>query len=343
MIASLVAVLLLLCGQPVDVSPRAPSPVIQASSGENVSTRTLAYVMRGEVRFLGFWIGRDNVGGGSISLSRGTEGVDRQFWEEVEVLFGSSPERVPGKVNLWGYGRERASWKRTASGGQELLQSVFEGVMQPKDEIPASVQAYMKSREGQHAFVFRSVRSEVNQKEATTEARYFIERDDFDYRAPARLITRYQENVRSTPPDFKRTLQRQSAGYETPAGFLTAARNVVAIVVDEAARGPNDWTRVRPSVRYSFHAKPYRLSVARVRAVARFEAPFLGQRGTSLQNVAQVDFRIENLKQALAYDFTIWLALDGPMRGLPLRIAYKPSWWLRLRLDLTTVRAEVDD
>jgi hypothetical protein len=338
MIAPLFAVLLLLLrGQPVDVSPRAPSSVIQASPGENLSTRRLAYVMRGEVRFLGFWVGRDNVGGGSISLSRGTEGIDSQFWQDVEVLFGSNPERVPGKVNLWGYGRERSRWKRTASGGQELLQSVFEGFMHPRDEIPPSVQAYMKSREGQRSFLFRSVRSEVNQKEATTEARYFVAREDFDYRAPNRLITRYQENASSTPPEFRRTLQRQSAGYETPAGFLTAAQGVVAVVVDEAARRPTGWTRFRPSVRYSFHAKPYRLSVTRLRAVARFEAPFIRQRGMSIQNVAQVDFRMENLKQALAYDFTLWVALDGPMRGLPLRIAYKPSWWLRLRLDLTTV------
>ena len=338
MIAPVVAaLLLLLCGPRPDISPRAPSPVIQSSSGEHGSTRTLAYVMRGEVSLLGFWFGRDNVGGGSVSLSQGTEEHDGQFWEEVEVLFGSNPERVPGKVNLWGYGRERARWTRTVSGGQELLQSVFEGVMQPKEEIPASVQAYMKSREGRHSFLFKSVRSVVNQKEATTEARYFVEREDFDYRAPERLIRRYQENISSTPPEFRRTLERQAAGYGAPAGFLTAARDVVATVVDEAARGPTGWTRVRPSVRYAFHAKPFRLSVTRLRAVARFDAPFLGQRGASLQNVAQVDLRIENLKQALTYDFTLWLGLDGPLRGLPLRIVYKPSWWLRLRLDLTTL------
>jgi hypothetical protein len=299
--------------------------------------RTLTYVMRGEVRLLLFWVGRDNVGGGRISLARGTEQADGLAWEEVEVLFGSHPERVPGKVNMWGYGKERSRWQPNQGGTPALVKSVFEGFMRPEGDYSTNMQDYQKAHKAQDSFVYQSVRSEVNDKMAATEIRFFVEKEDFNYRAPEGMIRRYQQSLSATAPEIRRELARQAANYDIPAGFLTATQSLVAAISDQAARKPTGWTALRPAVRYAFHAKPYRLSVRRIAAVQNFPTSAAGTSGTGIQNVAEVDFRIENLKEGLTYDFTLWFALSGPMQGLPLRIVYQPKWWLRLRLDLTGV------
>lgn len=330
---------LLLSFQPSARLVQSTSVVTTKSAAGTTSARTLTYVMRGEVRFLFFWVGRDNVGGGRISLSRDAENTVGQLWEEAEVLFGSNPERVPGKVNMWGYGKERTCWKLTQGGGQELVQSVFEGFMRPRDEFPADMQDYTKARKGQGSFLYKAVRSEVNEKEATTEIRFFVEKEDFNYRAPERLIRKYRQSISSTPPEIRRELPRQAANYETPAGFLTAAQSLVTRISDQAARNPKGWTGFRPSTRYAFHAKPYLLSVRKIRSAENFQAPFIGKPG-AVSPIAEVDFRISNVKDAMEDDFTLWFALDGPMQGLPLRIVYQPKWWLRLRLDLTKVMSD---
>ncbi len=309
----------------------------EQSTAGTISVQTLAYTMRGEVRFLLFWIGRDNVGGGRISLARAAGGDAGQTSKEVEVLFGSNPERVPGKVNLWGYGKESSIWKQSQNSGPELVQSVFLGFMRPTEDQPQNVQDYLKTRKSEGSFLYKSIRSEVTDKSATTEIRFFFENQDFNYRAPESLLSKYQQNLISTPAAIRRELPRASADYEVPAGFLTAAQSLVTRICEQAVREPRGWTAFRPTMRYAFHAKPYRLVVRKIAVAQNFHTPAVGTSGTALQNVAIVDFRIENLKQALTEDFTLWFTVDGPLQGLPLRIVYQPKWWLRLKLDLTGV------
>ncbi len=312
-----------------------PAPAAAQSAAGTASSQTLTYTLRGEVRLLLFWVGRDNVGGGRIYLARGVESNSGQFWQEEEVLFGSNPERVPGKVNRWGYGKERSVWKPAPGGGQQLVQSVFEGFMRPTDDLPANMQDYRKKQEAEGSVLYKSVRSEVNDKEATTEDRFFTDKEDFDYRVPDALLRKYQQNLSSTAPQVRRELSRQAAKYESPAGFLTAIQSLIARVSDEAARNPGGWTGFRTAVRYVYNAKPYRLSVREVTVARNFKLLPTAPSGAAPENVAEVDFRVENLKEGFTYDFTLWFALSGPMRGLPLRIVHQPKWWLRLRLDIT--------
>ena len=68
--------------------------------------------MKGSVRFLFFWIGKDNVGGGTLSCISNQYGPSGERIDGFEVLFGSDPNVVPGRHNRWGYARELAFWNQ---------------------------------------------------------------------------------------------------------------------------------------------------------------------------------------------------------------------------------------
>src|SRR5262245_5246129 len=69
---------------------------------------TFYYRMKGSVRILLFWLGRDDVGGGHIAFFEMPASDGTTTVETTEVVFGSNPQRVPGKINRWGYGVEMA-------------------------------------------------------------------------------------------------------------------------------------------------------------------------------------------------------------------------------------------
>ncbi len=339
MISSILPVLLslLLTSSPGIDSSQSAGISIPRPAGENHPARILTYLMRGEVRFLFFWLGRDGVGGGRISLYQGRDNAVGQEWQETEVLFGSNPERVPGKVNMWGYGKEKSRWKLAEEGQPELVQTVFEGFMRPSEEFPSELQDYLKERKAEGSFLYKAIRSEVTGRRATTEIRFFVEKEDFHYRSPERLLLKYQQSIQSTPPEKRRELVISPAEEDVPAGFLTAVQILVGRIAREARRNPRGWTRISPSICYYYYAKPYRLTATKMTPVEKFELVFTGQTGEPnavLEDVAKVEFKIENLKDGLDHDFTLWFALGGPLEGLPVRILHQPKWWLRLRLDL---------
>ena len=161
--------------------------------------------------------------------------------------------------------------------------------------------------------------------------RFFSEKEDFNYHAPDAILRKYRETVSLMPPDIRRELSSYKGNYEIPVGFLAAVQSLIRDISNHATASPHDWIGLRPSLQYAFHAKPYRLSVRKISYVSNFTAP---SSGIVFQNVAEVDFRIKNLKEGHHYDFTLWFSTEGPTQSIPLRIAYQPKWWLRLRLDL---------
>src|SRR5579863_8263548 len=70
------------------------------------------YVMTCRVRFVFFWGGKDDVGGGYVRIGK-AEGDSRQ--QMVQILFGSDPTKAPLSINRWGAGTEVL---RTEDSGQ---------------------------------------------------------------------------------------------------------------------------------------------------------------------------------------------------------------------------------
>lgn len=286
-----------------------------------------AYRMRGEVRLLLFWVGRDRVGGGSVSFRRSPGSAAGTWSEEVELVFGSDPGRVPGRVNRWGHARERADWEIVGR-QPTLARTVFDGLMRHSESrTPAGVLAGHRSETARGLYEYKALHSEVTRHGALAEIRVFTDPREFHYRTPEPLLSRYREVVASQSPHQRTRLSNSRAHYSSPSGFLSGLRGLIDRVLDMPVGGPRS-AAVRPSAIIVHNAALYRLEVKQVAYAASW--PGLPEAG----EVAGIRFQIVRLEHNNCSEFSIAVPVHGPLRGVPVRIEYQPNWWLRVRLDL---------
>lgn len=308
---------------------------------------TYPYVMRGKVRLLFFWVGKDDVGGGTIKVADDAtiDGSERR--ERIEILFGSNPERVPGGHNRWGYAFETATWRDRQNEAPYLEHSLLEGFMRRSNEESLSeVTAKGEAEEG--LFWFTGTRSEVTPSGATAEIRYFSSKENFDYRRADPIREGYQRRLAEGPPDKRRELDNRIS-YEAPYGFLSATRRLLNETVAAFQSGDARVRKTRPSLTYVYNAKLYRLTVEDLDYAESFrlDTPKAdGARASlTIKDVAHVSFRIRRLDSEYEHDFTVSIPLGGALAGVPVRIVDKPRWWLRVELDLApdeATRAALD-
>jgi hypothetical protein len=287
------------------------------------------YRVRGDVRLLLFWVGKDEVGGGRITVARGAEPGGAGWWEEIEVLFGTDPERLPVKVNRWGYGRERAEWK-AAGGSPRIVRSVFEGFMRHTAEQSVSDVVPDQDSNGGPGLLYDAIRSEVRPGDAVAELRTFVEDQEFQWREPERLIAKYSQSIAPRQAAASKRLVNKAGLYGAPLGFLSAVSALVGQVAEAFDPGDARWRETRPSAAYVYNAKVYTMEVRKIEYAKSFR---VSPNGPEAQDVATVAFRVLDARRKGAADFTITFPLRGGLRGVPLRVIYQPRWWLRLRLD----------
>ncbi len=301
-----------------------------AKCAVNPDEKVLVYRLRGEVRPFLFWLGRDDVGGGHITIRR-TYATPTRWREEVEVLFGSEPERIPGHINRWGHGWESGDWIwDTGAAAPLLLGTEFEGIMRHSTESSID-QVIRESGGAKAAHPYDVTRSAVFSERAYHELRVFTDEEEFHYRRPERLLAKYRECLASKPPLRRRVLLNSRQAYREPYGFLTALSRSLGQITEAFARSPEALRRTRPSLIFVFNTKPYTLDVTGVRRVASFSTKYGALR---LRDVAVVDFHCFNTVKRTRTDFSLWVPLSGDLKGLPVRILLQPRWWLRLQLDL---------
>lgn len=296
----------------------------------------LRYEMRGEVRLLLFWVGKDDVGGGTIAIRESRTGTERS--EEVEVCFGSNPERVPGKVNRWGYGVERAHWKADRSDGEPILvKTSFEGLIRhSKEESLSEVSDSSRREQSEQLYWYDAIRTVVEKIQAISEVRYFSDSSDFDYRNPEALLGQYRTGVSAAPADKVKRLLNQAGAYDRPYGFLSGMRFVTrALVKDLSISKESDRSLEPYTLVYVHNARTYRLSVDNLKIRERFIVEGgEGEEPASYSPVAEVKFRVLNIPEGRKQNFKLWLPLEGELAGLPVQIEYQPRWWLRVKLKL---------
>jgi hypothetical protein len=283
----------------------------------------LVYRMRGEVRPLLFWLGRDDVGGGRIVMRRSATSASR-WREEIEVLFGSDPARIPRRINRWGYGRETAVLVREGDAPPRLLETEFQGFMRHSAETSLKEATAEKGDTG-IAKRYDVTQSAVRPDRAEYTLRTFSDDEDFQYRRPERLLAKYRDALVSAPPVRQGGLANAAGVWAEPYGFLS----LLARMTEEVTRARGK--RVRSSATFVYNATPYTLKVVRTRRSATYQAR---HGGLSLRDVAVVEFQCFNTVKRTRTDFTIWAPTTGELKGLPVRILYQPQWWLRLDLDL---------
>lgn len=298
--------------------------------------RVFRYTMAGRVRVLLFWVGREGVGGGTIAFLQ-DRGSDGQITDAVEVLFGSNPKRVPGKINRWGYGRESAQWKGGTSPAQRgtLLASTFEGFMRhSSEESLGEVRSRASKDQAEETFWYDAIQSRVTPEQASATVHIFEEKKDFDYTQPTAVECAYQRRLKAGPPDRSRQLKRTEFSYPAPYGFLTAVKNLVGDVSSRFNSRSPKWSEYRTGFTYLYNAKPYRLDLTDLELHREYTAP-----GWKLKDVIEAEFEITNLKTREEHSFTLWFAASGSLQNVPVKIVDKPRWWLRVELTLDPAAA----
>ncbi|MGE5361852.1 MAG: hypothetical protein ACM3NQ_22780 [Bacteroidales bacterium] len=289
------------------VSARPSAPTVSPAAPPESATRY--YAMTAHVRPFLIWMTREDVGGARISWE-GAQGAD----ESLELLIGSDPERAPMAINRWGFVSER-----TLGGTTQLT-----GLMTETDE--QSIDAARTNAAAMGAnHMFRSIRATVCDGEATSVVSR-VAAADFTYRQYQTLLDRLPAMGNPGPT------KRIRVGPDTEPGFLIAVRRMVhASVSDWQATG-----RVEAPARLRF------VYAGNLFELALTQAAVVKDAVVNDRNYGQAiegQFQIRNLVTASLTPFTMLFAATGTDTETPLRIVYRPRWWVELELRLVDPRA----
>lgn len=322
-----------LAAQAESEAPRIPS---RAATEE-----TYHYRMKGSVRLLLFWVGKDDVGGGHIAFSTMPDPGGHASLVASEVVFGSNPKRVPGKINRWGYGVEVARRGFTEKGDSSCLQaSVFEGfIRHSSEESLSQVRQADNTEKSRNQFWYDAIVSRVFPEEASAEIWKFVMNSDFDYSNLSPVQSAYALRRQEKPADRQQVLDVQGRTYSEPLGFLTAVRELMHKVSAEARP---DAAAGKHRRGYAYNAQGYYLTIVKLRPVrpADLHAATTGSAvldADSLNSIVAAEFEIMKHGSRQPRRFALWFARRGNLREVPLKIIDKPRWWLQVELNLLRV------
>jgi hypothetical protein len=257
-----------------------------------------------------FWMSRDNVGGARV-VWLGGENESRG----LELLIGSDPVRAPTRVNRWGYIREEVT-----TGGAAVTGLMTDASEQSLDEVKKNTG---KAGTGP---IYKIIKGRTEGDESTAETLAIRARPEWSYRDLAVVLSEFEaERARRSA----RT-GRLSVPAGTQAGLLMAIADVVNQSVKAIGRAPGSPAPPgRRTVIYTFNAKLYELRLVDSEWLAH--ATFAEH---SYRNLLQLDFEVRNPKETWREKFSLAVATDGPLAGVPVHVTYQPRWWFRAELFL---------
>jgi len=261
------------------------------------------YVVAGRVRLLLFWTGRRDVGTGRIAWKSGTGDTRR-----LELLIGTDPDRAPRKLNRWGFIAETRCGQNS---------DLFGLMTQSDEETLDEAKATVAAGTGDHPY--RAIRASQANGEVRSERLRMSTVENFTYRDLPALVSKLPApgapRVAAAPP-----------GSDT--GFLAS---IAAILHDSV-------TIFRASGRPGPAATRSYVYAGRVYDVAT-RAPSLITKLTvgwqSYTRALTSEFVVTNRATRETTEFEIAYGTEDTLAEVPVRIVYRPRWWLELQLTLT--------
>lgn len=266
------------------------------------------YAVSGRIRLLLFWTGRHKVGEARFASSQAASGARR-----LELLIGTDPATAPRHLNRWGYVAETLCGSRT-----ELL-----GIMTQSDEESIDDATATLATGVDPVHPFKAIRAQQAGAEARTEIFRVLTDEDLTYRDVSRLLDRL-------PPPSDGRLTEVPAG--TDSGFLVAVttllnQSVAAYRASE--RAPEGGRQT-----YVYGGRLYTLTVRKSRVQDK-----LAINGVTYCLPIESDFEIRNTATGDTTKFKITYGTADDLAGVPLRIVYRPHWWLEVELTYQSDRA----
>jgi hypothetical protein len=288
------------------------------------------YIITGRVRLLFFWVGRDDVGGGTIR--RGPAAAEPQL-EIFQLLVGSDPERAPRRVNRWGLATEVVHHSKSRSTGADA--SAFFGFMTraESDASEAEINAQMEQEKAGRGFQYQAVVSHLNGTDGVAKTVPFASSTDFTLHqlaaAQQRVFEEFEQKsgkIRVTTAELRRKCPRLR-------GFLAT----VAELADGALeRGQN-----KNAACYLHYGELYTLRLAGAERVGekKIELELRTEPknyARAYRNLLNLKFEITNHQTGKKSRFDMLLGTEGALRGAPVQITYQPNWWFQVVLSLKT-------
>lgn len=250
------------------------------------------YILAARVRPLLFWIRRDNVGAGRIRWATAPHG------RSLELLIGSDPDRVPMRINRWGYIGEF-----TRPGEADVI-----GVMTETEETTVEeAQRNLDSAGAQH--VYRAMRTQIRDGSSLTTL--------FGLMFPRTVTYRAVDDVRQQMVDKEGTTRKVPVPHGVDHGFLTSVSFLVdtSVALHHAGSLPG---RLKRHFLYANMLYELRLESSKPAA----------------PDTLQSEFAVLNRTTGKTTRFHMTYGVQAPFAGIPLQVVFRPNWWFEAELNL---------
>lgn len=288
------------------------------------------YVMTVKLRFLLFWVKRDDVGGGYIRLGDYAEDPSRRV---VQLLMGSDPAKAPRGINRWGAGTEIS--QGIYGPDSDRAWSMFFGFIKPSKGSSASGMQRELSAEGEGGrYLFEGIISRVGGGRAASVVAPFYSDLDFDLHdlqhAQQVALNRLEAGKNRT---FRQLAGPSQLSCQRASGFLST----VLALIDESLKGG----RTPTSLCYAYNAHQYMATLESVQTVKERTVRVALREGPGIQqtyrDVKQAHFHILRQDTGGETTFDILIGTSGALRGVPIQIFYNPNWWFQVVLNLKSM------
>ena len=271
---------------------------------EVVAAGDFRYTLSARIRPLLFWVGRDDVGEARVRLTSSPDGA-----RTYEVLIGSDPRRAPLRVNRWGYLAEHVT-----PTGVTLVGVMTESSEETFEQARTRVSTTADTRR------FKAIRAQIGQGEARACVLIDMLAGEPTYRDLEAVLARF--------PASASGLRRVTIPDGAARGFLSGVADLLDANVQAHAvtRPPASGLR-RPFVHGT---RIYTLVLRTSRRVAG-----AGTEVCACPSAIESAFEVRDDAGHAVSQFRITYAADGPLAGVPLRIVYRPRWWLEAELVIT--------
>jgi len=293
---------------------------------ENKVETEYRYVMTCKVRFVFFWGGRDDVGGGYVRIGKAA-GDDRE--QMVQILFGSDPAKAPLSINRWGAGTEVL---RAQDSGQPAASAFFGFMKSSKGQSVLAMRSELSKEKSNGAHLFEGIISRVDQDRALTASVPYTSNQDFNFRQYGEAEKAALQQLENNPSRHIGRVDGPSRQTFPRVGeFLTT----ILQLMSDATAGHT----APESLTYIYNARHYTATLTGVQPVAAKNVHVqLHANGGSLDRAYRhlLDAHIEVACQEAGTKstFDIVLATEGNLRGTPVQINYQPNWWFQVVLNL---------
>ncbi len=284
------------------------------------------YVMTCRVRFVFFWGGKDDVGGGYVRIGK-AEGDEHE--QMVQILFGSDPAKTPMSINRWGAGTEVL---RVQDSGAPTASAFFGFMKSSKGQSVLAMRSELSKEKSSGTHLFEGIISRVDTDRALTASVPYQSNRDYD-------LSQYNDAQKAALQELENSPERHIGRVdgadrkECPrvGEFLTT----ILQLMNDATVGH----ATPEALSYIYNNRHYTATLLNVQTVQarNVHVQYHGNGGSldrAYRNLKNAHFEVDCKETGSKSTFDILLGTEGKLRGTPIQINFQPNWWFQVVLNL---------